>query len=438
MYTIISMLFSPSKILIAGTSVLLAFAICCGYKVHTLSEQQKEIKQDYSAINNISFGILSVNKWRDLVVTAVSHRIEHFDLSHSERDSLKKEITNILNGLIDKADSLIDAPQKSIGGKLRKLAFHAFVKEDKLRQLVPSFSRKIMEELTKPQSKRKLKYLAEAKLEDLGSDTFDSSRIAEKAKLDSIFKRYHVTDDASFNPTISAELDRIHSATYSWSYALLSCVAVILALWYLLRKKRPLYVPLYIMSILLALVLLLVGLTTTMIDIDARIKSLSFNLIGETIAFKDQVIFFQSKSIMDVVSILIGNHTYDSILVGILILCFSILFPIAKLVSTGIYLLSREGLGKGKIVSYFAFHSGKWSMADVTVVAIFMAYIGFNGILDSQMRSLDQQSDTFSSIATNDTSLQPGYLIFVVFVIYGLVLSQILKNIMQPPQRNIF
>lgn len=70
-------------------------------------------------------------------------------------------------------------------------------------------------------------------------------------------------------------------------------------------------------------------------------------------------------------------------------------------------------------------------MADVTVVAIFMAYIGFNGILESQMGYLNIKSEEFTSIATNRTSLQPGYIIFVTFVLFGLALSQILKVIME-------
>ena len=36
------------------------------------------------------------------------------------------------------------------------------------------------------------------------------------------------------------------------------------------------------------------------------------------------------------------------------------------------------------MVRFFVLKSGKWSMADVMVVAIFMAYIGFNGIITSQ------------------------------------------------------
>jgi glycosyltransferase involved in cell wall biosynthesis len=176
---------------------------------------------------------------------------------------------------------------------------------------------------------------------------------------------------------------------------------------------------------------LLVGLTSTMIEIDARINSLSFHLMGSNLEFKNQVLFFQSKSILDVVIILVKTGKYDSILVGVLILCFSILFPVTKLLCTGVYLLSGKKWAKNKVVNYFAFHSGKWSMADVMVVAIFMAYIGFNGILNNQMEDLNFHSSGFSSIATNHTSLQPGYIIFIGFVLFGLVLSQLLKQITQ-------
>lgn len=415
--------------LIAGLSLLLLSAGYCGYRVHRLSSEQKMIKKDYSIVNNISFGLLSVNKWRDLLVSSVSRRIEYFDLGPEERDSLEKEVEHILYGLVDKVDSLMDAPQKSLGGKLRKLAFHAFVKEDKLRQLVPSFSRKIMQELTKPSSERKLKYLAVSKLKDLGEDTYDSSRRAEKKSVDSIYRKYGVADDRGFDEVTATRLAGIRHTAYSYTYGIIGVTLLALSLWYLLRRRRKLYVSLYILSILIALVLLLTGLTTVMIEIDARIKSIDFHLLGEAISFRDQVIFFQSKSIVDVVAILMETGRYDSILVGLLILCFSIFFPVVKLLSAGIYLLGRKSWMKGRVVKYFAFHSGKWSMADVTVVAIFMAYIGFNGILDSQMSSLNQRSENFTSIATNQTSLQPGYIIFVLFVLYGLVLSQILKRI---------
>jgi hypothetical protein len=418
-------------LLILAMIVLLAIVAVCGYKVHTFSNQAEAIRRDYSTTNNIGYGILSVNKWRDLVVAAVSGEIQDFTLTPAEKDSLEKEVTQLLNGLVDKGDSAMNAPKKTIGGKLQKLAYNAFVKKKEIRKMVPGFSQKLTNEMLEPGSKRRLKYLAKNKLEDLSQDIYDSTRDADQKTLDSIYRRYQLNSDSAFQKYTDTNLPILEHSTYTYTYMILAVVLLVIGLWFLLRKQRHLYVPFYILSICIALVLLLVGLTTAMIDIDARINSLNFQLLGETVSFKNQVIFFQSKSILDVVRILIATGKYDSIFVGILILVFSILFPIAKLLSTGISLLSQRKWGKNKYIHYFAFQSGKWSMADVTVVAIFMAYIGFNGILTSQMGYLNERSDAFTSIATNQTSLQPGYIIFVTFVLFGLTLSQILKIIME-------
>ena len=79
-------------------------------------------------------------------------------------------------------------------------------------------------------------------------------------------------------------------------------------------------------------------------------------------------------------------------------------------------------------MEFFALKSGKWSMADVMMVAIFMAYVGFKGILDNQLQDLNMHTDYLTSIATNQTSLQPGFILFVSYVLFGLVLAVILKE----------
>jgi hypothetical protein len=166
-----------------------------------------------------------------------------------------------------------------------------------------------------------------------------------------------------------------------------------------------------------------------MIEVDCRIKSLDFVLLGEHVVFKDQVLFYESKSILGVVKVLVEQPAVDSIAVGVLILCFSIVFPVMKLSSTGIHLLSKRKIAENRIIKYFAFQSGKWSMADVIVIAILMTYIGLNGLLDSQLAALNIRSQELTMIATNNTALQPGYIIFISFVLYGLILSTILKYI---------
>jgi hypothetical protein len=119
----------------------------------------------------------------------------------------------------------------------------------------------------------------------------------------------------------------------------------------------------------------------------------------------------------------------DSRVVGVLILAFSILFPISKLISAEWYLLGDGKLRANRWIHFFAFKSGKWSMADVIVVALFMAYIGFNGILKSQLESLNIKTETLQCVSTSGTALQPGCTLFVTFVLFGLFLSFMLEKI---------
>ncbi|HWB93928.1 MAG TPA: paraquat-inducible protein A [Puia sp.] len=426
--------------------VLLVAAAICGRQIHTLSQRQKSIKRDYSIINSVSYGLLSVSRWRDLLVRSVSRQIDSFSLTKPEQDSLRKEIRGLLDALIDKADSIMSRPQRSIGGKLRKLAFKAFVKPSDLHKETPAFADKIMHEIMRPRSRERLSALARSKLQELGQQTYDSAHDQQVKQFDSVFRIYHVSTADAFNQQTTRELAIIKHRMYGYVAGMLVSLVVLLGIWYWLHKRRDLHKLLFILSIAMAFIFLLTGLTSVMIEIDARIDSLNFHLIGETISFKDQVIFFQSKSIVDVVLLLMRTGKYDSILVGALILCFSIVFPISKLVCTGIWIEGDDGdravessrrttprsadrrrWMRGKVVTYFAFHSGKWSMADVMVVAIFMAYIGFNGIFNDQMSDLNVQTTAFSSIATNRTSLQPGYIVFVSFVLFGLILSQLLQ-----------
>jgi hypothetical protein len=406
---------------------MLLVAAWSGLQVYRLSGQRAEIKKDYSVLNNITSGLLSVNAWRDHLVRVVTNRIDDFEFTAGQQDTLEYEVAQVLHAMINRADSLMDRKQRTLGGKIKKLAVKAFVKEDKLHQQVPLFAKTIVDEIKKPKNRAKLKALAISKLEEFGSITYDSTN--DVMRYDEILEKHGAANLQDFNRMSAVMLEGLQARAYFFTFVILGIMAAFLITWWLLRRQSFLHTPFFIVSVLLALVVLIVGLTSPMIEIDARIKEMSFLLIGERITFNDQVIFFQSKSIVDVVRILIETGKYDSAIVGILILMFSILFPIGKLLSTKIYLLGSERWRNNAVVRYFAFKSGKWSMADVNVVAIFMAYIGFKGILDSQLQHLNLKTDSLASISTNETSLQPGFILFVGFVLFGLVLSVILGKI---------
>jgi hypothetical protein len=397
--------------------------------MYRFSNSRAEMKNDYSDANGLDYGLLSVDRWRDEITEIVSGQIDVFKLTPAQQDTLKIEINGILNALISKADSIMNSKQTTFSGKLKKFIVQTFVNEDKIREEVPEFSQTIIEQIQKPAAKNRLKILAKGKLQELAEETRDSLELQQTSAYDSILTKYHVKTLNDLNRLIGISSQRLQEKTKLLTYSIIATMMLFLVLWMLSKKIKALYTPLFILSVLLALSVLLTALFCPMIEIDARIKHMSFLLMGEHIEFNDQVLFYRSKSIVQVVRILIETGKADSIIVGVLILAFSIIFPILKLISTEIYLLGNERWKKSGIIHFFAFKSGKWSMADVMVVAIFMAYVGFNGILNNQLKNVNMDTHYIRSISTNLTSLQPAYILFVSFVLFGLILPEILKRI---------
>jgi hypothetical protein len=415
-----------SVVVIALLTPLLLYAAWCGKEIYHLSKERTLIKKDYSEVNNIEFGLLSVDEWSNNVSEIVIAKIKEFHFTIAQKDTLEKEINKVLNSLVTQAVGMINEKQKTIGGKLKKFAFNSFVDVDKIRARLPEFSKTIIATVTKPQNKEKLKFIATSKINEMTSETCDS--LGSINARDSILIRYKM-DQESFNKRVVGINMDYEKKTYHNTFILIGIILFFILIWVLVRNQPSLHTSLFIMSVILAIIVLITGITSPMIEIDARIKELNFTLIGKSLIFKDQILFYQSKSILDVIHILIATKKPDSMLVGGLIFIFSVIFPTTKLLTANIYLLGSDKIRKNKFVNFFAFKSGKWSMADVMVIAIFMAYIGFKGILDSQLEDISMKTKNLSSIATNETSLQPGFILFVSFVLFSLLLSVILNKI---------
>lgn len=423
-------------LLIASLGILLCGESYFGYRLHTISAEQEQIKEDYSVVNNITFGIFSVDQWREKISAVVGQQVNGFSMTAKQKAALQAQVTDQLNGLINKTVAQINKPQKSLGGKLKKLAFNSFVDEDELHALVPVFSKTIITKINSPASKKRLKRIANSKMDQLEDQTYDKTEIAKNAMTRQIFAKYQVSNAADFDKSIRNHLSAIHTLTYNYAYAMLGCVLAGLVLWLILRKKTRLQTTLFIMSLLFAIVLLASGITTTIIEVDARITTLNFKLLDENIAFTNQVLFFQSKSILGIIETLMKQPKPDSILVGALLMLFVIILPVLRLLGKGLHVWGSDRFADNKVVRYLAFESGKWDMADVMVVGVAMTYIGLNGILKSQLSNLNMDTGPLKTVTENNSSLQPGYLIFVAYVIFAMVLSYILKRIAKPQEKN--
>ncbi|MEP1141530.1 MAG: paraquat-inducible protein A, partial [Balneola sp.] len=79
------------------------------------------------------------------------------------------------------------------------------------------------------------------------------------------------------------------------------------------------------------------------------------------------------------------------------------------------------------VIKFLVFKTAKWSMADVMVVAIFMAYIGFTGIISEQLSSLENIVLNVDIMTTNASSLQIGFFLFTSFAVLSLLVSHKLQ-----------
>jgi len=415
--------------LITGLSVLLLGAAYFGFRFQQLSVEQKSVKEDYSLSNNITFGIFSVDRWGEKIASVVDRRVKGFNLTKKQKNDMQNEVEKQLHNLINKAVKEVTKPQKSLGGKLKKLAFNSFVDVDEVHAQVPSFAHTIVVKMTSQKSLERIKGIATSKMDELEAQTYDNSDTTITTVERNIYRKYHVNNKLAFEKNINSQLAKIKRETGQFAMAMFGCVTIAIVLWLLLRKKSQLHGVLFVMSLLFAFVLLCVGVSSPIIEVDARIQTLEFSLLGDKLAFDNQVLFFQSKSILGIIKSLIEQPKPDAILIGVLLLLFVILLPMLRLIARGLHVSCSHLFKNPKILRFLAFDLGKWDMADVMVVGIAMTYIGLNGILKSQLSGLNIQNDTLKTVTANNSALQLGFFVFVGYVVYAAILTIILKRI---------
>jgi hypothetical protein len=173
---------------------------------------------------------------------------------------------------------------------------------------------------------------------------------------------------------------------------------------------------------LFCIVLLAGGVLSPMIEVEARITRLNATLLGAPIEFREQSLYFRSKSVLEVFQTLVTMGRPEMTAVGILVLLFSVIFPVLKMLALSASLFRPSVLKTSRIVKFLAFESSKWSMADVMVLAIFMSFVAFNGVIGSAMEGM-RDSVGQLAIPTNSSKILPGYYLFIGFCLASMFLS---------------
>jgi hypothetical protein len=114
-------------------------------------------------------------------------------------------------------------------------------------------------------------------------------------------------------------------------------------------------------------------------------------------------------------------------IVGVLVLMFSIVFPTLKIFTSIFYMYKPSLLRQNRLARFLVLESSKWSMADVMALAIFMAFVAFNGLIAHTMGAM-KGTGAELTIPTDSSKILPGYYLFVGFCMASLFLSKKLER----------
>ncbi len=390
----------------------------------------KGYETDLAEINDIKYGLLDADNWVEQISAILERRIDQFELNDRNKPAIKRNIERVLDRLLVEIDAYQRRQNERGGnwldrvrGSIRQEVRDLFLDLDDLRQKVPFYAEKILEEISKPDAKRDLEDQFKAALAGLAESTFAKT---DRTGFDAVLGNHGCVHAAACKSLLEARIVQTRQAVIHKALAVIGLAALLFMV--CLFRSPALSQQQMLVLILATLILLAGGLMTPMIGIEAEISSLRLQLMGEPLVFENQVLYFQSKSVVDLVWVLLETGKPDMLLVGFLIALFSVVFPLGKVVASYLYFHDLKGLRGSPTVRFFALESGKWSMADVFVIAMFMAFVGLQGLVSNQLATLAGSGKTVEVLTTNGTLLQVGFYLFLSFTMASLLVSTVLDD----------
>ena len=412
------------KILLYCSFIATAISIYFAFQSIRLSNQRQNLSYDLAELQNIKYGLLNADLWKEKAAAFLQKKIESFSLDADNRTLLKKGVEYGLYRMADQLDSLLKVEKNSADwqNKLKSVIKNVALPTIDLRSKVPIIAESVMQELDKDAVQNNLKIYLNKQVEKLQEE---SDKTVISGYRDSIIASYDCNSPDMASSFLQNKISNIQSQLWSMSIILLFCLLASFLSWICSLQISWIH---YCSLVIISFTILTAGVSTPMIDIDARILSLNFRLLDEEIGFKDQILFYQSKSILDVTYLFLFKGDLQTSLIGLLILIFSIVFPVSKLIASAFAYRRVQIINNNPIMKFLVLKSAKWSMADVMVVAIFMAFIGFNGLLKSQLGQLENNRQAEILTTHQYSGLQPGFLLFTIFCLASLFLALFMEK----------
>jgi Paraquat-inducible protein A len=413
--------------LIASVLLLAAAAALTWQTIEGLSARRR-LRTELAEIGHARYGLLNADRWVEKLVPILETQIATLDLKVENQASLRPMVQKALYRLLDDVKTKMSAPAPQGGqpapaggffGGGNPMIVNMIV--GALRPHVPEYTEVVLAELGKPEARDAMKkYMKGVLTEALVSGAKKTFGNVDMTLYSSILRENGCVDAASCKQTLAARIQDADARITRFYLGALAAAALAFAL---LMVGAPVLRPSAALVLLLfCAVLLAGGIFTPMLEVEAKITSINMTFLGEPVSFSDQILYFQSKSVLEVFRALVNTGKTDMWIVGVLVLMFSVVFPLLKLLTSTVSLFTPSLLRKSRIARFFALESSKWSMADVMALAIFMSFVAFNGLIANTMVGL-KETGADLVIPTDSSKILPGYFLFIGYCLASLFLS---------------
>lgn len=417
---------------LAAGVILLLPAIWFTWQTISGLSTRRDFRTDLAELEHVRYGLLSADQWRTIIGPILNAQVDKLDLK-GQTKNLRPMVEHSLNSLLDNIKQQMSAPKPAnpkppapAGPALPALGNPMIVNMiiNALRPHVPEYTNVVLAELAKPQNQRAFRESVRSVLNDAVKNTFST---VDMTTYSNILRRY----GCSTGPVCEEALrNRIQEADAQLKKDYLIVLASAAVGFVLLTVGRPLLSRAAVVVLMLFCITMLVGgVLSPMLEVEVRISQLNATLLGSPFEFRDQTLYYRSKTVLEVSRSLLDMHRPAMSLVAVLVVLFSVVFPALKMLALSVSLIRPSLLRNSRIVRMLAFDLSKWSMADVMVLAIFMSFVAFNGVIESGMAGMRATPAVQQLvIPTNSSTILPGYYLFIGFCVASIYLSQKLKH----------
>jgi len=387
---------------------------------------RRQLRTDLAEMDHVRYGMLNADRWRDIIGPILNAQVDKLDLKGSK--NLRPMVERSLYALLENIKKQMSAPKPggsgtpgpATPGQGNPMLVGMIIAS--LKPHVPEYTDVVMAELAKPQSQKGLKESFRSVLAEGVKNSFSP---VDMTAYSSILKRNGCPSGAACEEDLGKQIAEADERLTRYSLAALGSLAAGFAL---LTIGRPVLSRAAVVVLMLFCITVLVGgVLSPMLEVEVRITKVDATLLGQPIEFREQSLYFRSKTVLEVFQTLIEMGRPQMTVVAVLVLLFSVVFPALKMLALSACLFRPAMLRTSRIVKFFAFDVSKWSMADVMALAIFMSFVAFNGVIESGMGGLRSVVGQLV-IPTNSSTILPGYYLFIGFCLASIILSKKLER----------